>query len=534
MPNRLILHIFFAFLAVYSLAILYLTPTRGFDPDEFEHIQAAWLISTGQVPFRDFFEHHTPIWHLIAALLLPSNIFPDYPWATKILMVARYVSVLISAGIAVITWNICRRFAGSTAAWISVMLLSVNSVFMAKAIEIRPDPLSTLGIVASVYALQRLQEDHQQKSFHPLLWASIAGAAQAVAVLASQKAAFSTLGLAVAFLWITLPKSNIRQIIKLLLCVSAGVLSVVTPLMMWLYVHDALGDFVHFTLLIHIGWLKQSRPAIAELFYLIVRYDTIPLSLAVLGLSLVVWDASRRRMPPVLVAVLFPMASLIVGLKMLPVFQGQYYFMILPFLSILGGFAALRILDFFKTSTLRNAAVVGATLLLTVSAARSMELVFHRSNRDTLAKLQYLLNSVPPDATVMGGWSTGIAFRKPAWFYYFPHDEVMHIIPQQSYSDLTNRLNDGTVRPAMIDVDQSILRMPPDFLDFVHLHYVPTGVSTLHMLRPRRRRSIRRKTRGESQHYGSPPPAPARTRAARRSGSPAAPLPPPAPPASPP
>lgn len=35
--------------------------------DHAEHIHAAWLVWQGQVPYRDFFEHHNPLfWYVLA------------------------------------------------------------------------------------------------------------------------------------------------------------------------------------------------------------------------------------------------------------------------------------------------------------------------------------------------------------------------------------------------------------------------------------------------------------------------------------
>ncbi|HQO35867.1 MAG TPA: hypothetical protein PLG59_14485, partial [bacterium] len=44
---------------------------RLFDPDEFEHLHAAFCTNQGMVPYRDFFEHHTPLfWIFLQPLYL--------------------------------------------------------------------------------------------------------------------------------------------------------------------------------------------------------------------------------------------------------------------------------------------------------------------------------------------------------------------------------------------------------------------------------------------------------------------------------
>ena len=44
---------------------------KNLNMDEREHLQATWLIYAGDVPYRDFFEHHHPgMWYLFSLLLL--------------------------------------------------------------------------------------------------------------------------------------------------------------------------------------------------------------------------------------------------------------------------------------------------------------------------------------------------------------------------------------------------------------------------------------------------------------------------------
>src|SRR5579872_209907 len=53
-----------ALLAVFSFRFE-LFQSRRFDPDEFEHLHAAWCVSKGSIPYRDFFEHHTPWFYYV-------------------------------------------------------------------------------------------------------------------------------------------------------------------------------------------------------------------------------------------------------------------------------------------------------------------------------------------------------------------------------------------------------------------------------------------------------------------------------------
>lgn len=74
--------------------------------DNVEHIHATWLVAYGEVPYRDFFQHHNPLlWYLFAPVirLLGGN-------ALQILDAAH--AMALSAGFAFlfIVYKICTRF----------------------------------------------------------------------------------------------------------------------------------------------------------------------------------------------------------------------------------------------------------------------------------------------------------------------------------------------------------------------------------------------------------------------------------------
>ena len=64
-------HALKVFIKIAFLVILYGAIFSGFQiVDEFEHLHASWLISIGQLPYRDFFEHHHPLlWYVSAPIV---------------------------------------------------------------------------------------------------------------------------------------------------------------------------------------------------------------------------------------------------------------------------------------------------------------------------------------------------------------------------------------------------------------------------------------------------------------------------------
>ena len=72
--------------------------TRQFDPDELEHAHLAWSIAQGALPYRDLFEHHTPLFHyLLAALLGPLHPERSGEAGLGALLLAREVTWGVSA-----------------------------------------------------------------------------------------------------------------------------------------------------------------------------------------------------------------------------------------------------------------------------------------------------------------------------------------------------------------------------------------------------------------------------------------------------
>ena len=107
------------FLLVAALLALlaWSAQTRAFDPDEFQHLQIAWLIGQGQIPHRDFFEHHTPLYHFaIAAWLTDARLTTDGDAAVGALIALRWLGIALCTVVIVQTYMIARRIADPPAA----------------------------------------------------------------------------------------------------------------------------------------------------------------------------------------------------------------------------------------------------------------------------------------------------------------------------------------------------------------------------------------------------------------------------------
>lgn len=157
---------------------------HGIDPDESQHLHAAWLVSQGVVPYRDFWEHHPPIFYWLMAPAL--RWLPEGPavyLATRGLMTAVTV---VTVGL---TALLARRL-GPGVAWPSVLALVALPQFVETTTEVRPDVPAAAAWLVAVLAVAAWRT----RGRAGYLW--LAGAAQGVAIGLTLKALFGLAGLA--------------------------------------------------------------------------------------------------------------------------------------------------------------------------------------------------------------------------------------------------------------------------------------------------------------------------------------------------
>src|SRR5688500_12708503 len=109
----------------------WLAANRLYDPDEFEHLHAAWCIADGQTPYRDYFEHHGPLTYYLLAPFV--SWFGDTPHLLTVHRAITAVWICMAvAAIALLVENRWKLVLGL--AW-----LFTFPWFLEKAVEGRPD-----------------------------------------------------------------------------------------------------------------------------------------------------------------------------------------------------------------------------------------------------------------------------------------------------------------------------------------------------------------------------------------------------------
>jgi hypothetical protein len=140
-------------LAVAALALciaaqaVRLSLCKKYNVDEFTYGHAAWLISRGQVPYRDFFCHHFPF-HLYL-MAVPFLFMDDDP---RNIACLRLAMLLFLALIGLTVWYINGRHDRALGLPAPLLLFSILP-FVSSATEIRPDPVACEFFLAAIAVL---------------------------------------------------------------------------------------------------------------------------------------------------------------------------------------------------------------------------------------------------------------------------------------------------------------------------------------------------------------------------------------------
>ncbi len=383
----------------FSVTLLFfMSLNRFFDHDEFEAMHTTWKMFSGQAIYTDFIQHHHPFTYYT---LLPLYTF--FGGTTDVLIAARVVIFAFLVAMLTLTyliiWEVYREH--FTAA-LGTLFLSLTSLFIAKAIEIRPDvPQALLGILG-VYLIVRFFRTRAR-------WLLVAsGLALGVSILYLQKGiVFAGLvGLVLLGRWLFGRDIKFAEGLIFAGSVVLGVL----PYFLYLLFSGELQTFVFWnfsynTLYYQLrGW--EAGKLVTNFNNLYTTNSLILLFFAVTVLLL-----RKRRLEWEL---LF-LAAGVFGFTLLSGRQNpQYYLLIFPFVAVLAakGFAEM----------LGGRKRIAALTLLFVAFLPLVNQVrgaFVYSNTRQLAKIQYVLDLTGPDDYVYDGNILFNLFRRDVDFIWF-------------------------------------------------------------------------------------------------------------------
>ncbi len=188
----------FCIVSVYVVLI----HTRNLNNDEYEHMHNAWLMLEGVIPFFSIEMMHMPLLEWIVALVI--EITGENVIIVNILRHVMFFTSMISLYlIYFITVNLFHR---KTVAYIALILLSTNFVWLRKSFEIRPDNIMLVFALFSFLCLIK----YNQTSKTPYL--IFFGISALLSTLGKQNAVIFYFALVLAFLYSLIIKRKVFRL----------------------------------------------------------------------------------------------------------------------------------------------------------------------------------------------------------------------------------------------------------------------------------------------------------------------------------
>src|SRR5262245_51551933 len=131
--------------AILGLAIAWHCWFASYNHDEIQHLHAGWLISAGQLPYRDFLENHHPtLWFLSAPIIAR---FDSVKW---LVFAARAFDALCLLGLLTVFRRILARVHPAVPWQLPTLLLLGSFIFVRNTLEFRPDPSMNVLVYAAL------------------------------------------------------------------------------------------------------------------------------------------------------------------------------------------------------------------------------------------------------------------------------------------------------------------------------------------------------------------------------------------------
>jgi 4-amino-4-deoxy-L-arabinose transferase-like glycosyltransferase len=523
---------------------LWLLRVRAFDPDEFEHLHAAWVLTQGDLPYRDYFEHHAPgLYFLLQPLLRWLDPAAGITQALAAIRAARHLMWLLTGVILLLTFQLGRLWRQWRVGLLGTVLLGSIITFLQKTLEVRPDVPAlacwTGCLAAFLYGMRRDAAGGRSR-----WWWGGSGILLGLALMMTQKVLFAGPGFALAMAWYLLDRrspASFRARAGNIACQLAGVALPVALTLGYFACRDGLHEFIEFNLLLNLRW-KSHFPPDDCLRRLLVPNPVIP-ALGLIGLARALGGmftaAGSRRGDAVLA---LNTLGLIIGLYILPVPRQQYLLLFLPLLALLAadtlaGIIGLMVMlrdrrafehhfawvlagvggVIFVTGFLtgracgvphdsphvhmrvalavlalslawipvryrcRDLALAVVVLLLCLEPLQQMRALFRDRNDTQLTVLRYVMENTAPDAPVMDGWEGVGVFRPHAWFYWMVHGEIPPLLTLEQKRQLLEDLHRGRIAPALVNLDGCLRDISPEITTFFEEAYTPVGIGSIRL-----------------------------------------------------
>jgi len=456
----------------FFVARLPVLASRFFDVDELEHTHAAWCVFKGLVPYRDFFEHHTPwYYYLLSPFFRWFDVAGSFESARHFLIFGRVLSSLLTVLSALVIIVIGRLLASNKVGLLAALLLVSQPVVFQKTVEMRPDVFALpffLGCLALLVCGLDRNAGSTGRSVRCLVGA---GLCLGAAIMCTQKMLFVIPGLASGLaVWALFAgprtEGNGRVRVRMVSTIACGLAIGVPAALTWAMF--ALGHggyaFIANNFLLNSKWTHVSHDQLLKV--LETSWPVLILCLLGISVSLYRFFRNQRRRYGELV-LCTTLLGLIIGIPVVPGAHRQYYLMLLPIVCL---FAAQGLC--FLIELARRPWLLGVAILpLAILPLSALVEAYKQPNTAQLAQLRYVLESTKPTDVVMDGIQGMGLFRPHAIYFFFLHAESLEMLTREQLDVYVDELESGKVRPRLIALDENLIALGTRFLHFVRTNY---------------------------------------------------------------
>jgi hypothetical protein len=146
--RRIWILLFIGIVIVLALIYVRFVFRAPVDHDEVEHMHIAFKLLNGQVPYRDFYQNHWPVFWLLCMPFVKA-----FPFSTSAILAVRGMNLLMLAGCWLLGLGLLRSIRGGLT-WFSLALYSYVMIILAYEMDwhvLRPDPLMVLFSTAGLF-----------------------------------------------------------------------------------------------------------------------------------------------------------------------------------------------------------------------------------------------------------------------------------------------------------------------------------------------------------------------------------------------
>ncbi|HNV03095.1 MAG TPA: glycosyltransferase family 39 protein [Vicinamibacterales bacterium] len=394
-----------ALLAALVALALALSVFRPFNNDEIEHVHSAWHVYGGARPYIDFYQHHHPLlWYALAPLLALTG------QSASAMHAFRAVFFVLAMAVVWATYRLgleC-RLPRPVALLGAVLLLSMTS-FTQVAIEVRPDVPQTLFGVLSAIFLVRLGRTGAARD------GARAGALAALAFLFLQKAIVVLAFFPVVLAWYVLTgQASWRAMCRAAAAFALAFAAVCLPLVAYLAATGSLEAGVIATWRLAAN-IPAGRSRWSFLSAAMLRSFLRNAAFWAIAAATSVSFVARRLKADVAVPAVLGLgtAAALVALNRV---ADRYLVAAMPFLAVA---AAAWLSDALEARRARGPRALVVLLAVCLLPAISMVRSIGRSNRNQLARMQYVLDRSAPGERMFDPWRDYNLFRPDVHYFWF-------------------------------------------------------------------------------------------------------------------